>query len=74
MAVREQNGANMCSVLNEICDIGDDNVNAKQLRFRKHQSGVDDDNVVFPTERQAVHSELAQTAQGDYFQFFCLHH
>ena len=74
VAVGEQDGANMRLVFNQVGDVGDDNINAKQLRFRKHQSGIDDDNVVFPTKRQAVHSELAQSAEGDYFQFFCLHH
>ena len=74
MAVREQDGAHVRLVFNQIRDIRNDNINAQQLRLRKHQSGVDDDNVVFPTQREAVHTELAKSAEGDNFQLFCLHH
>ncbi len=41
--------------------------------FREHEAGVDDDDVVFPAEREAVHSEFAEAAEGDDFQLICLH-
>ncbi len=73
VAVGEDDGADMRLVFNQVGDIGDNNIHSQQLRLREHQPGVDHDNVVFPAEREAVHAELAKTAQGNDFQFFCLH-
>jgi len=73
VAVGEDDGADVCAVFNEVGDIGDDNVDAKEFGLGEHQSGIDDDDIVIPTERQAVHSEFAESAQGDDFQFFGLH-
>ena len=41
--------------------------------FREHQAGINNNNVIFPAQREAVHSELAKTAKGDNLQFFALH-
>ena len=57
-------------VFDQIGDVRNNNIHAQQLGFRKHQAGVDDNNVVFPAEGEAVHAELAQSAEGDNFQFF----
>ncbi len=73
VAVREHNAADVLLVLDQVGDVGNNNVNAQQLRLREHQAAVNDNNVVFPTHCQAVHSELAKTTQGDNLQFFCLH-
>ena len=73
VAVGEDDGADVCLVFNQVGDIGDDDIDAEQFRLREHEAGVDHDNVVFPAEREAVHAELAQPAEGDDFQFFCLH-
>ena len=73
VAVGENDGADVLLVLDEVGDVGHDDVDAQQLRFREHEAGVDDDDVVFPAEGEAVHSEFAESAEGDDFQFFCLH-
>ena len=71
--VGEDDGADMRFVFNQVGDVGNHDIHAQQLRLREHQPGVDHDNVVFPAQGEAVHAELAQTAQGNDFQFFCLH-
>ena len=68
--VRQHNAAHMLLVLNQVGDVGHHNVDAQQFRLGKHQARVNDNNVVFPAHRQAVHSELAKPAQGDNLQFF----
>ncbi len=60
--VRQNQGANMIAVLDEIADIRHDDVDAEQLRFGEHQSGVDHDDVVAPAHGHAVHSKFAATA------------
>src|ERR1039457_3538273 len=66
VAVGEYDGADFIAVLSEIADIGDHNVDAKQLFFGKHQAGIDDDNVILPPEGQTVHTELPQAPEGDH--------
>ncbi len=73
VAVRQHDGANVPLVLNQVGDVGHHNVHAEQLRLGEHQARIDHNNVVFPAHRQAVHAELAQPAQGNDLQFFCLH-
>ena len=73
VAVGQDDGANVRLVLNQVGDVGNDDIHAEQFRLGEHQAGVDHDNVVFPAQREAVHAELAQSAQGNDFQFFCLH-
>jgi hypothetical protein len=66
VAVGEDDGADFLAVLSEIADVGDDDVDAEELFFGEHQAGIDDDNVVFIAEGQAVHAELAESAEGDH--------
>ena len=73
VAVGKDDGADMRLVFNQVGDIGNNDIHAQQLRLREHQPGVDHDNVVFPAEREAVHAELAESAQGNDFQLFCMH-
>ena len=63
--VGQHDGAHLVAVLGQVADVGNDDVDAQQLLFGKHQAGIDDDNVVLPAEGDAVHAELAQAAQGD---------
>ena len=53
----------------QIGDVGDDDVDAEQFGFGEHQAGVDDDDVVAPANGHAVHSELAQAAEGYNMEF-----
>ncbi len=69
----KDDGADMLLVLDEIGDIGNHDIHAEQFRLRKHEPGVDHDNVVVPAQREAVHAELAQSTQGNDLQFFSLH-
>src|SRR5262249_38377915 len=63
MSVREDDGANRIAILQQIGNVGNNDIYAEKLGFRKHQARVDDDDVIAPTHGHAVHSELAQTAQ-----------
>ena len=65
VAVGQDDGADMLAVFDEVGDIGDDNIHPQQFGLGKHETGIDDDDVVCPAKRQAVHSEFAQTAEGD---------
>src|SRR5215469_15404546 len=73
MAVSEDNGADVLFVFDEIRNVGNNDVNAEQFRFREHEAGVNHNNVVFPANREAVHAELAEAAERDDLQFFRLH-
>ena len=73
VAVREDDGADVFPVFSEVGDVGHNDVDAEQFRFREHEAGVDHDDVVFPADREAVHSEFAEAAEGDDFQFLGLH-
>src|SRR6185503_15023450 len=73
VAVGKENRTNMLPVFHQVRNIGDHDVDAQQLRFGKHQAGVDDNNVISPANGHAIHSELAQTAQGHDVQFSSWH-
>jgi hypothetical protein len=69
VAMREKDAANFVPVLGEVGNIGDDNIDAQQFGFGEHEAGVDDNNVICPTNRHAVHSELAESAERYDLQF-----
>ena len=48
VAMGQDDGANMRAVFDEVGDIGDDDVDAQQFGLGKHETGIDDDNVVRP--------------------------
>ena len=73
VAVGQNDAAHPLAVFGQVGDIGDDDVDAQQFGFGKHQAGVDDDNVVTPANGHAVHPELAQAAQGHDVQFSSWH-
>ena len=64
VAVGEDDGAHVLAVFDQVADVGNDDVHAQQFGFGKHQSGVDDDDVVTPANGHAVHAELAESAKG----------
>src|SRR5258707_1361461 len=65
--------ANLLAVFSQIADIRDNYVHTQQLFFRKHQTGIDDNNVILPADRQAVHTELAKATQRNQLQFILCH-
>ena len=69
VAVGENDGADALAVLDEVGNVGDDDVDAEEFGFGEHQAGIDDDNVVAPAHGHAVHAELAETAERDDLQF-----
>ena len=73
VAMGEDDGADVFPVLGEVGDVRHDDIDAEQLRFREHEAGIDDDDVVFPADSEAVHAEFAESAKGDDFQLICLH-
>ena len=62
VAVGEDDGADVLLVLDEVGNVGDDDVDAEELGLGKHEAGIDDDDVVFIAEGEAVHAELAESA------------
>ena len=73
VTMRENNGANALAVLNQIGNFRNNNIDAEKFGLGKHQARVNDDDVVAPAHGHAVHSELAQAAQGDNVQFSSWH-
>jgi hypothetical protein len=63
MGVGEEDAAHLVAVLKQVCDIGHDDVYAEQFRLGEHQAGVDNNNVIAPADRHAVHAELAESAK-----------
>jgi len=59
MPVCEYDAADLVAVLDEVADVGNDDVDAEQLFFGEHQASVDYDNVVAVAESETVHAELA---------------
>jgi len=73
VAMGENDGAHPLPVFDEIGNVGNYDVHAQQLGLGEHETRVDDDNVIAPAYRHAVHSELAQTAEGYDVQFSSWH-
>ena len=73
VAVGENDGADVRAIFQQVCDVGNYDVNAQQFGLRKHEAGVDDDDVVTPAQRHAVHAELAESAERDDVQLACGH-
>ena len=61
----EKYPANVLAVLDQVRNIGDDDINAKQFGFREHQARINDDNVIAIAHSHAVHAELAESAKWD---------
>ena len=69
VAVSEDDSANALAVLDEIGNVGNDDVDAEEFGFGEHESGVDDDDVVSPANGHAVHAEFAEAPEGNDLQF-----
>ena len=62
VAMGEDDGADVLLVFDEVGDVGDDDVDAEEFGLGEHEAGIDDDDVVFVAEGEAVHTELAESA------------
>ena len=63
VTVRQHQGGDRPLLL-EVSEIRQNQIHTQQLRIRKHHAGIDHDCGLLPGERQHVHAELAQAAQG----------
>ncbi len=63
VTVREDDAADLSDTLLQPLDVRDHEVDAEHLLLRKHQSGVDDHDVVAPAEREHVAPDLAESAE-----------
>jgi hypothetical protein len=73
VTVRENDAFYPLAVLGQVGNIRDNNIDAQQFGFGKHQAAVDDDDIVTPAYGHAVHPELAQAAEGYDVQFSSWH-
>jgi hypothetical protein len=62
VAVRQHEGGD-ASLLLEVRQVRDDQIDTQQFRIREHDAGVDEDRRVGPGEGEHVHAELAETAE-----------
>ncbi len=66
VSVGEDDAADFAAVLDEVGDVGNDDVDAEELFFGEHEAGVDDEDVVAVVEGEAVHAELAESTKRNY--------
>jgi hypothetical protein len=69
MTVSQNNAADFIAVLDQISDVGNNDIHSEQFRFGEHKAGIDDDNVIAIAHGHAVHSEFAKTAKGYKMEF-----
>src|SRR5437763_5280683 len=68
MAVRENNGRDFVAILFEDFEIRNANIDAIDALCRKAHAGVKDEHLVAIAQQGAVHPELADAAEGNYFK------
>ena len=73
VAVGKDDAAYAGAILDEVGDIRHDDIDAEQVALRKHKASVDDEDVFVPADGHAVHSELAESANGDDLQLAFRH-
>ena len=56
---------NFIFILNQICNIGNNQVNAEHIVFREHQACINQDHVVPVTKYRHIFTNFAQTTQRD---------
>src|SRR5882762_1476423 len=69
VAVRKDDAAHILAIFEQVRNVGDDDVDAQQLGFGEHQTGVNHDDVIAEADGHAVHTELAHPAQRNNMQF-----
>ena len=70
VAVGDDDAAQLFLALQQVADIGDDQVDAQHLFLGEHQAGIDDDDVVVVLDGHHVLADFAQAAEGDDLEFF----
>ncbi len=52
----------------QVREVRNDPVDAEQIGIREHDAGIDHDRGLAPRERQHVHAELTESAEGNDFE------
>ena len=73
VAVGQHHRAHVLAVLDQVAEVGNDDVHAEQLGFGEHESGVDDDDVIGPANGHAIHAEFAESAERYNLEFSYRH-
>ena len=73
MAVREEDSLHAIRAFGQIRDIGIHQVDARHIALRKHQPGIDDENILIVLQRQQVLPNLSKPAQRDHLQRYFAH-
>src|SRR4029077_1786616 len=63
VAVGEHDGADVRTVLLQVGNIRNHQVDAEEFRFREHHARVEDDDVLTETQHHHVHAKFAETAE-----------
>ena len=61
--VGQHHGAHMLAILDQVAEVGNDDVHAEQFGFGEHQAGIDDDDVIAPANGHAIHAKFAESTQ-----------
>ncbi len=65
VGVSDQEGADLLSVLAQVGDVGDHQIDPEHLLIGEHESTVDDDDVVAILEDVHVLADLPHASEGD---------
>ncbi len=68
VAMGQDDATDIVVVSEEKGEVRDDDVDAENLLFGKHQPGVDDDQIAAAAEHGAVEAEFAEAAERDDLQ------
>ena len=67
MAMRHDDATHLFLVFQQVGEIRDYEIHAQQFISGKHQSGIDDNDIVAIADRHHVHAEFPKSAEGDNF-------
>ena len=70
VAVGEEEAAQLVLVLDEICGVGNDRVNAVHIVLREAHAAVDHDHIPAVFQHGDILADLVEAAQRNDFQFF----
>ena len=65
MAVGQDEAPDLFSVFQQVGGVGDHEVDSQHLLFRKHEAGIDDQEVLFRSDHGHIHPDLPYASEGD---------
>jgi len=66
MSVCQQDSPHLVPVFQYICEIRNNKVDTQHVLFRKHEAGINNDNIVIVFHDGHVEADLLNTAEGYY--------